>query len=99
MKNKKVNKDNFIGFLLGYECPGEFMSPSVTFVRILLKPSLKFKNIFGTSSDIELSSYAFSTLTVNKVKPDISKYIHKLHQFFSGFDLGRVSVSYVKRRD
>jgi hypothetical protein len=97
MENKNVNKENFIGFLLGYECPGDYASPSVTFVKILLKPSLIFNDIFGTSSEIILSSYACSTLRVNSVKPNVSKYIDKLNLFFSVLDLGTVSVSYVKR--
>jgi hypothetical protein len=97
MKNKTVNKENFSGFLLGYECPGDFLSSSVTFVIIILKPSLTFKNMFGTSDDIELSSYSCSTLRVNKVKPTVSKYIEKLNLFFSGFNLGSVSVVYKKR--
>jgi hypothetical protein len=97
MENKNVNKENFIGFLLGYECPGDYASPSVTFVKIFLKPSLIFNDIFGTSSEIILSSYACSTLRVNSVKPNVSNYIDKLNLFFSVLDLGTVYVSYVKR--
>lgn len=99
INDKNTDENNFLGKILGYECPGDFKKDTVTFVKITLIPSKYYMSLFKNNDNIEIITYACETSRINKVKKNIEKYSKLVNNFFNSLNLGNIKLKFEKRND
>ena len=101
LKDKDTNSENFLGKILGYECPGDHLAKHVTFVRIRLFPSKEYVSLLSGASNnpIDISGFACERSRIIKLKPKLEMYGTLIDKFFKTMKLGNVKVIYRNRQD